>query len=170
MSTLRAWRHPADYIGSTWEGYRVFLGQSRDSNALERSNFICGLEALKSVASPDPIPGDENESATVQVVREGHWAVGWVEWIAIHESDTAAIAEANRILDVLESYPVLNEEHFSETEMDEANEVWKSCYAPSERIAYIRANRSQFEFRDLSDMLACIRGRYFSGYASELLS
>lgn len=27
------------------------------------------------------------ESETVRVVRESHWAVGWVEWIAIHESD-----------------------------------------------------------------------------------
>jgi len=47
-------------------------------------------------------------------------AVGWVEWIAIHESDAAALAIANKISDALEDYPVVNEDHWSQLEWDEA--------------------------------------------------
>lgn len=50
------------------------------------------------------------------------------------------------------------------------HEIWSNRYCARERIAYIHAHRHQFEFNDLSDMLACVRGEYFSGYASELLS
>jgi hypothetical protein len=39
-----------------------------------------------------------------------------------------------------------------------------------ERIAYIRKHRSEFEFADLRDMLSCVRGNYFAGYASELIA
>jgi hypothetical protein len=109
------------------------------------------------------------ESETVIVVRERHWAVGWVEWIAIHESDDKALQEADAIKAALEDYSVINEEHWSETEREEANEVWRNCYSPEERIAYIREFRSQFEFHDYRDLLGCVRGEYFAGYASELL-
>ena len=64
---LRPWTYPSDYIGETYEGYFVGLGQCRDSDALERSNFASAIEAL----------GGETE--TVFIVRAGHWAVGWVE-------------------------------------------------------------------------------------------
>jgi len=35
--------------------------------------------------------------------------------------------------------------------------------------ALIREYRNQFEFRDFADMLACARGKYFAGWAGELL-
>ena len=66
--TINRWTMPDSYYGSQWPEYFVFLSQSRDSDALTRSNFECGLKAL----------GGESEA--VQVVREGHWAVGWIEW------------------------------------------------------------------------------------------
>lgn len=92
-----------------------------------------------------------------------------MEWIAIHESDKAAIDEANRILEKLDGYPVLDEFDFSEREMTAANDIWRDCYRPKERVEYIRKHRSQFEFRDWLDMLGCVRGNYFAGYASELI-
>jgi hypothetical protein len=64
----------------------------------------------------------------------------------------------------------LDESDFSEVEQEEANETWRNCYDVSERVKYIREHRSQFEFHDLGDMLGCVRGNYFAGYASELLS
>lgn len=136
--------------GANWpDYYSAGLGQTRDSDCLSRSNFKCALEQL----------GGETE--TVFVVRESHWAVGWVEWIAIHESDADALQKADAIQAQLESYPVLNEEDFSREETDEANEVWKNCYDASERVAYIREHRSQFEFDSLADALGCVRGNYF---------
>lgn len=156
---LKLWTMPSNYFGEVWPAYySAGLGQSRDSDSLERSNFACMLKALGG------------ESDTVQVVRESHWAVGWVEWIAIHQDDGRALQVADEIKAALEDYPVVDESHWSELEQEDANETWANCYDPAERVAYIREHRSQFEFHDLSDMLGCVRGKYFAGYASELLS
>jgi hypothetical protein len=156
---LERWSMPSHYFGAVWPAYyRSGCGQSRDSDALERSNFACMLKALGG------------ESETVQVVRENHWAVGWVEWIAIHQDDGAALKIADEIQEGLQDYPVVDESHWSELEQEEASEVWRDCYSPKERIRYIREHSSQFEFHNFRDLLGCVRGEYFAGYASELLN
>jgi len=111
---LNRWSLPDSYAGAQWPDYFVFLSQNRDSDRLTRSNFTCGLEALGG------------ESETVHVVREGHWAVGWVEWIAIHESDTEALKLADSMARKIDGYPVLNEDHWSELEWNEAQDYWSS--------------------------------------------
>lgn len=156
---LKRWTHPDHYFGEVWPNYYGSgCGQHRDSDALARSNFICMLRSLGG------------ETDTVIVVRESHWAVGWVEWIAIHQDDDRALQIADEIMEKLEHYPVVSESHWSELEQEEASEVWLTCYSPKERIAYMRKHEDQFEFSDLADMLGCVRGKYFAGYASELLS
>jgi hypothetical protein len=156
---LKRWTKPDHYAGASWpEYYSSGVGQSRDSDALERSNFACMLRALGG------------ESDTVLVVHEGHWAVGWVEWIAVHESNEDALRAADDIKRELEDYPVVNEDHWSGLEIEDANETWTNCFNDQERLAYIRENRSQFEFHDYADLIGCVRGRYFAGYASELLN
>lgn len=158
-ANLNRWTKPDNYAGASWpEYYSSGVGQSRDSSALERSNFECMLRELGG------------ESDTVLVIRESHWAVGWVEWIAIHETDDKALETADAIKGALEDYPVVDEGHFSETETEEANDVWGNCYSDSDRLAYVRKHRDQFDFRDYADMIGCIRGRYFAGYASDLLN
>ncbi|WMT71325.1 hypothetical protein [Bradyrhizobium sp. Ash2021] len=83
---LKRWTMPPNYFGAVWPAYYSSgVGQSRDSVALERSNFTSMLRDLGG------------ESETVIVVRESHWLVGWVEWIAIHESDDKALAIADDI-------------------------------------------------------------------------
>lgn len=156
---LTLWTMPDSYFGAVWPAtYRSGVGQSRDSDALERSNFACMLKALGG------------ESDTVTVMREGHWAVGWVEWIAIQQDDDKALTIADEIVAALEDYPVIDEMHWSELEHDDANETWQHCYNETERLAYIRDNRSQFDFHNYADLMGCVRGRYFAGYASELLN
>lgn len=155
---LKRWTKPDHYAGASWpDYYSSSVGQSRDSDTLERSNFECMLTALGG------------ESDTVLVIRESHWAVGWVEWIAIHETDATALQRADEIRAALDDYPVIDEMHWCELEHDEANEVWQNCFDWRERIKYIRDNFTQFEFHDYADMLGCVRGQYFAGYASELL-
>ena len=157
--TLKRWTMPDSYIGAVWPNYfSAGVSQSRDSDALERSNFACMLRELGG------------ESDTVQIVHAGHWAVGWVEWIAIHQDDETALRKANAIKAALEDYPVIDDEHFSEVEIEDANETWTQCFDVKERIAYIRRHRSQFDFHDYADLMAVVRGHYFTGYASELLS
>jgi hypothetical protein len=156
---LKRWTRPDCYIGAEWPGYyHSPCGQHRDSDALYRSNFQTMLKLLGG------------ESETVRVIHEGHWAVGWVEWIAIHESDEKALRIADEAAKDLEDYPVLDEMHWSELEMEDANETWKNCFNPMERIKYIRENRSQFDFHDFKDLIGCVRGEYFAGYASDLLN
>lgn len=157
-TNLHLWTRPDHYVGASWPDHYVFLGQHRDSDTLTRSNFRSALKALGG------------ETDTVLVVHEGHWAVGWVEWIAIHQDNHEALRRADKIVAALEDYPVVNEDHWSELEYEEANEVWTQCYSDKERLEYIRQNRSQFDFHDLADLMAVARGRYFTGYASELLA
>jgi hypothetical protein len=159
---LRKWSLPDNYMGEIWPNhYSAGVGQSRDSDALERSNFRVMLRVLGG------------ESDVVTVVRESHWAVGWVEWIAIEADGTPesdkALQIADKQVEHLGNYPVLNESDFLEEEQDEADETWSRCYSPQERIDYIREHRDQFDFRDFADMIGCVRGQYFAGDASELL-
>jgi hypothetical protein len=155
---LKRWKLPRNYFGAEWpEYYGSGVGQHRDSDALARSNFASMLKALGG------------ESKTVKVVRESHWAVGWIEWIAIHQSDTDSLRTADGIVASLADYPVIDDEHFSETELEEAYEVWERCYSVAERIEYIRKHRDQFDFESYAEMIDCVRGNCFRGYASELI-
>ena len=131
-------------------------GRNRDSDCLDESNFHSALKSL------------EGEGEDVEVHRFGHWACGWFE-IIIARPDTKAAKEAADIEAALADYPILDENDYSERETEAANETWRNCYRPKDRIEYIRDNRSQFEFHSFADMLGCVRGNYFAGYASELL-
>lgn len=133
-------------------------GVNRDSDALTRSNFRACLKAL----------GGQSES--VEVHRFSHWGPGWFELILIDPANTEAVKTGEEIESALANYPVLDEEDFSQEENSEADEVWRNCYREKDRIAYIRKHRSQFEFRDFQDLIGCVRGNYFAGYPSELLS
>lgn len=164
---LSRWSLPKNYRGSHWEGYFVApVSRNRDSDCLVNSNWASQWAELSACRADVP---DADESSPV-VVSENHWAVGWVEWIAIHESNEAALRAADRIAERLESYPVLDEQDWYEKEQAEAEQVWRTCYRERERIRYIREHRSQFEFSSLSDLIGCVRGKYFSGYASQLLA
>jgi hypothetical protein len=152
---------PESYWGETWYDYYVGPSRHRDSDDLTESNFHTALKDL----------GDDEgeETETVFVVRESHWAVGFVEWIAVHKDDEAAVAKLTEIEAALEQYPVLDEEDLSEREMDSANQTWQNCYDDKERLEYIRENPTQFDFRSWADLRAVVKGEYFNGYPSELL-
>lgn len=135
-------------------------GTNRDADALTRSNFEVSVRDLEKLC----LNGEDYE-----VHRFGHWACGWFE-IIIVRPDTACAKDARDTETALANYPVLSDEHFSETEQTEANETWANCYTDRQRLEYIRENESQFEFRDWLDLLGCVRGKYFAGYASDLLA
>ena len=150
---LERWTLPKDYFGAEWpEYYSSGVGRSRDSDCLEESNFDAMLQGLGG------------ESATVQVVRESHWAVGWVEWIAIHESDEQALRAADAMKERLENYPILDEEDFSEREDHECDVMWTMGFAPSDRIRHLRESGCTTGFRELR---AAVNGDW--GAAANLL-
>ena len=134
----------------------VPCGRNRDSDCLAESNWLAALSRLGG------------ESDTVEIHRFGHWACGWFE-IMIVQPGTPAAIEAESIEDSLSNYPILDESDLGEREMNAANETWQNCFNAAERIAYIRRHASQFEFSSFADMLSCVRGKHFAGYASELI-
>lgn len=118
---LTLWSTPEHWVGTPWHGYYVFLLQHKGSHLMEQSNFICGLEAVGG------------KSETVRVVCESHWAVGWIEWIGIHESDTQALKIADEIAGALADYPVLDECHYCDLEAETIGEYWE-CVALPDRV------------------------------------
>ena len=136
-----------------------FVGQSRDSGALERSNFEVATAELERI---DP------EGTDWRTERYGHWAVGWIEETYVRPGSKCQ-EYAEEIREALENYPVIDEEHYSDLETAEADEVWKTCFNWRERLEYVRENPDQFEPYSLADLLGCVRGEYFGGYAGELL-
>lgn len=158
---LQKYERPNSYIGPDYYEYFVFLVQHRDSDTLTRANWKAATIELGKIAK-------ENEE-TWQIIRDSHWAVGWIEFLYIHESAEEILKAADQMQKSIEQYPVLNEEIWSEIEENEANEIWINCYDAKERLEYIRKYRSQFEFHDFADIRANVKGEYFSGYASELI-
>jgi len=150
MHSVKEWKHPEDYLGETWKGwYSAGFGQSRDSDCLEQSNFQTVYDELR------PLDSEFEGETTVRIIRAGHWAVGWVEWIAIHSSNTAALQRARQLCDRANDYPVLNEEDFSQREWDSCEQVWRDCFDPAERVRYFR--KHSYTSTGLSDLLQAIR-------------
>ena len=144
LKNIQLWTMPCNYAGGVWpDYYSAGVGQSRDSDALERANFDAMLKAL----------GGETE--TVIVVRESHWAVGWVEWIAIHSTDETALQTADQIKGKLANYPVVDEELWSQYEDEECETVWTKCYDVADRVRYFR-NHS-YTCRSIVDMLQAVK-------------
>jgi len=134
----------------------VLLTRSRDSDCLTESNWTVALDRL----------GGEGDD--VQIDRFGHWACGWWEALSVRKgSEAEKVAE--EMEEALADYPVLDDQHFSELETEEADRIWESCYSPKERIEYIREHPIEFEFSGFADMIGCVRGKWFGGYASDLI-
>lgn len=85
--------------------------QTRDSDALERSNFTCFKAML------------DKEGIDYKIHRFGHWGPGWYEIFLVPPTEDArrVIKEAES---AIENYPILNEDHYSELEWNEASEYW----------------------------------------------
>lgn len=160
LEHLELWTRPQNYIGETWEDHYVFLSQIRDSDALQRSNFTKGLEAI----------GGEVPEMVI-VTSASHWACGWIETIYIHKDAHDALRKADEIMGGLKDYPVIDEEHFCELEEAEAQEVWKHCYSPKERIEFYRKCWHYCETMSFKELLHSVRtGDIFYGYASDILN
>jgi len=148
---LRKWVFPENYAGRTWDGYySAGFGEHRDSDALERSNFAVAWDALEPLGACR--------------VEERHWAVGWVAWIAIREDNETALREADALQAAIDSYPVLDENHFSALESAEDDATWAQRYSTAERIEWLRSERKHTEFHKFSDLLACARGKFAPGH------
>jgi hypothetical protein len=144
---LDRWALPSCYMGATWEGfYSAGFGAHRDSGSIDRSNFEVARKALEEVGAI--------------YVEESHFLVGWVAWLAIHESNGEALRLADRLVDKIEDYPLLDENHHSALESEEDDRTWKECYTNKRRIEWLRQEWKHLEFYDFADLMACARGKF----------
>lgn len=113
------------------------VGQTRDSEALDRSNFQTISEDLQE-RYPDEI----------EIMRFGHWACGWIEEIAynVGNADLRNAVQAWR--DKLDNYPVANEEHYSELEYDELQDYLATELASREFPAGVEIQAVVTEIMD----------------------
>lgn len=131
MHEVKKWTRPDHYAGSDWYGwYSAGVGRTRDSGPLENANF----DAMCSLLG---IGGNHGDTDTRRVVCETHWAVGWVAWIAIHESDTQGIRIARGACETLADCPVLDEERYIAYEDKKCREVWEEIMDKDERHEYL---------------------------------
>ena len=121
---LERWTRPSHYAGPDWPEMFVFLGQNRDSACLDRSNFEIAQERLDAIPDPTLWP---HAGPPWTVIRERHWLCGWVEWIGIHFDAVEHLKAADEMAGELEQYPVLDEDHFSEKEFNEAANYWEKA-------------------------------------------
>jgi hypothetical protein len=128
---LKLWTRPDCYMGPEWKGWYVVYGQNRDSDALRRSNFHVISDRLTAMGALDAEIDDSLNGGgvmpAIQIIRDSHWAVGWVEFIYVHKDAPAAVLKAaDEMLVEIEDYPILNEDHFCELEWTEATAYWAS--------------------------------------------
>ncbi len=122
------WERSNNYMGEDYKEYYQLYKQTRDSDILEKSNFSCIAEDLKAKF------GEENDQ-TWQIARLGHWAVGWIEIILIHESANNIVSFGEDIQRKLEDYPVYDEDHYGQIESEYGQEIW-DMITLSEKIDY----------------------------------
>lgn len=137
----RPWTQPDSWFGVRWDGWLVFLGKHRDSDDLDQSNFAVALAELTECYTDsdwlDHADSSMGSVPPVYVVSESHWAVGWIEWIAIHPSCPKAVTVARLLAERLDQYPVLDDDDYSEREEESAQQCW-SASSLSDRLYYIR--------------------------------
>lgn len=103
------WDIDSDADDRDWSGIGLGpVGQTRDSGALDRSNFQVIQEDLR-----ERYPDD------FDIASFNHWACGWIEEMIWNAGNADLRAAVQVWRDKLDSYPVADDEHYSELESDE---------------------------------------------------
>ena len=116
------WDSAKNYIGTpldTLANWSVVMTRNRDSDFLTQHNWDEAVALL----------GGESEEVAIH--RFGHWACGWWEALCVKGEKQE---KGQEIVEQLESYPILNEDTFSEKEYEAAQEYWAGL-SVKERVA-----------------------------------
>jgi hypothetical protein len=180
---LKNWVKPNHCISAAWDDwYSAGVGKSRDSDTLERANFDAMLAKLAALPEVEvKVPSNRYDDSLIEgtglvVVRENHWAVGWIEWIAIHETNTAALEVANAVKAAMEDYPVIDESLWSDYEDNDCCLTWQNCYDERERVKYLRDHVSpEWRKGKYRELRAAVKGSWYDAanllpYPSDLIA
>lgn len=152
LTHLQRWTQPDSWFGKPWKGWYIGLTKTRDSKILDECNYDLFRLAVIGAATKQV---DDTENAvgyhagrdgrawsdvlSVQVVCESHWACGWIEWIAIHESDEAALEKADELLHDISECCILDEGAYLEALTAATDAYWERC-SIKERVRYCKEN------------------------------
>lgn len=108
-----------NYGGSAPKYDIIVYSRSRDSDIMGESNFDSIIKHL------------DDKKIDYNVERFNHWACGWIEAIFVDVKDTKALKEAYAIREVLNEYPIFNDDDYysreSESRQQFAQEYSESC-------------------------------------------
>lgn len=110
------WQRASNYAGEDYSDYYIIISRTRDSEAIQRSNFDTTRQLF--------------EENNIQYTNPtfNHWAVGWIEAILIHQSNKDALQFAiEHIHEPLQDYPILNDMLWSEYEHEENTYYCPTC-------------------------------------------
>lgn len=94
------------------------LMQHRDSDSITRSNWACIVKDAQA-KFPD----------SFEIMQCSHSLVGWMDHLMIDTHDKEAVAwYVENVWLPLADYPVYDEEHWSETEGQDAWDTFTNCY------------------------------------------
>lgn len=117
LNNISWWKHDSNYIGEDYSDCYVILTKHRDSSLIVESNFESVRRDIEFYYPESTI-----------VVRLNHWAVGWIEMLLIHSSQTEALAEADQIVYKLDNiYPIYDEDDYTSRVWDTANQIWDNA-------------------------------------------
>lgn len=116
---LQRWDHPTgfdsmeNFVGYKPTGY-VIYSRNRDSSILEETNFTAILQDLGG------------ESDFVRVIRHGHWACGWIEYITVDDTaPDSLLDQCVEIAAVIAEYPVYSDDRYSEAQYEAIADHWE---------------------------------------------
>jgi len=112
--TLEKWKGADNYSGDDYSDYYIVVGQNRDSNYEDQSNFIVTMKRL----------GGENSSDVI-IVHARHWLVGWIELLLVHENAKEKLELAKQILTEIDEEMILDWDNYQDLKSDEVDSLVK---------------------------------------------
>lgn len=122
---MQKWKYAENYGGNDYSDYYVVIGRNRDSCLRTNHNYEEVWERLNDVQ--DELEEEDNtEYGWLIGANFGHWAVGWIELILVHESAPQMLIDsAEDIIYDLDQYPILNEDEYYRKVYEAADEYWR---------------------------------------------
>ena len=131
----------ASYYGDRGNWY-IVLSTHPGADTVTQSNFSVAIQRLSGIRGRTPNPGgnlpdlpglvvdnwaivDNVQVDNWAIETSGHWLVGRLEKLIV-EPGTKAEEIAREIVEQLEDYPLLDEEHHSNLESEKTEELWAS--------------------------------------------
>ena len=111
VTLLEAHGKDASYWGD-YPDWIIVHTITRDSDLLARSNWESFINELNGI-----------DTDTWAVERSNHWAVGWVDYLAVAPGSEAQ-QSADQLNARIEEYPVLDEEAYSAAEWQATADLW----------------------------------------------